>query len=372
MSGHVQDLWTTPGPDGKRLRNARWGHGRRWCARWTDLTGHERRKSFTLKSTAEEWLARVQVDEADGLSVTAGRAPLAGYIDRWYASRTCNENTLAWYRGTLIRVRARWEHSPVAKVTKSAVQEWVGELRSGGMSESRVHAHLGTFKSVMQFAVDDGARRNNPCKGISVPPIPRHRPRDIPTSDLARIVVELDKQRPENGTLALVLTFTGARWGELVDLRVSALDGRRLHLGPSISTVAGRQIPGDGKAHRHRDVVLPPTILSRITALTEGREPDDLLFPARRGGRWHHSAWRRCWQRACEQAKVKPVPTTHQMRHTAATLAIAAGADIKVVQEMVGHATATLTLDVYGHLRAGRLEAVADAMDADATAVLGL
>jgi site-specific recombinase XerD len=59
------------------------------------------------------------------------------------------------------------------------------------------------------------------------------------------------------------------------------------------------------------------------------------------------------------------------MRHTAATLAIAAGADLKVVQEMVGHSTATLTLDVYGHLRAGRLEAVADAMDADATAVLG-
>ncbi|QBI51949.1 Tyrosine recombinase XerD [Streptomonospora litoralis] len=56
--------------------------------------------------------------------------------------------------------------------------------------------------------------------------------------------------------------------------------------------------------------------------------------------------------------------TPHKLRHTAASLAIAAGADVKVVQQMLGHATATMTLDTYGHLFPDRLDEVADAMDA--------
>ena len=62
--------------------------------------------------------------------------------------------------------------------------------------------------------------------------------------------------------------------------------------------------------------------------------------------------------RACELA------TTHGLRHTAASLAIAAGADLKALQRMIGHASATLTLDTYGHLYDTQLETVADALAA--------
>ena len=56
--------------------------------------------------------------------------------------------------------------------------------------------------------------------------------------------------------------------------------------------------------------------------------------------------------------------TPHELRHTAASLAIASGADVKVVQQMLGHKSATMTLDQYGHLFGDRLDVVADAMDA--------
>jgi integrase len=56
--------------------------------------------------------------------------------------------------------------------------------------------------------------------------------------------------------------------------------------------------------------------------------------------------------------------TPHALRHTAASLAIAAGANVKVVQTMLGHKSATMTLDLYGHLFADQLDQVADAMDA--------
>jgi site-specific recombinase XerC len=53
----------------------------------------------------------------------------------------------------------------------------------------------------------------------------------------------------------------------------------------------------------------------------------------------------------------------HELQHTAASLAIASGADVKVVQQMLGHKSATMTLDLYGHLFGDRLDVVADAMD---------
>jgi integrase len=58
----------------------------------------------------------------------------------------------------------------------------------------------------------------------------------------------------------------------------------------------------------------------------------------------------------------------HELRHTAASLAIASGANVKVVQSMLGHKSATLTLDLYGHLFADQLDVVADALDAAARA----
>ena len=60
----------------------------------------------------------------------------------------------------------------------------------------------------------------------------------------------------------------------------------------------------------------------------------------------------------------------HELRHTAASPAIASGADVKVVQQMLGHKSATMTLDQYGHLFGDRLDIVVDAMDAARTAAL--
>jgi hypothetical protein len=69
-------------------------------------------------------------------------------------------------------------------------------------------------------------------------------------------------------------------------------------------------------------------------------------------------------------AVIVHVDTDHELRHTAASLTIASGADIKIVQQMLGHKSATMTLDQYGHLFGDRLDIVADAMDAARTSAL--
>lgn len=112
-------------------------------------------------------------------------------------------------------------------------------------------------------------------------------------------------------------------------------------------------------------------------------DPDDLLFEGARGaimrsGSFRPAALTRAAERLgmCEDtgkvdSKGQSVMTKHlhphELRYTAASLAIASGADLKVVQQMLGHKSATMTLDQYGHLFGDRLDVVADAVDAART-----
>lgn len=91
--------------------------------------------------------------------------------------------------------------------------------------------------------------------------------------------------------------------------------------------------------------------------------PDGLVFPAPEGGYLRlENFHKRAWNPAIAAAGVAPL-RLHDLRHTCASLAIAAGADVKVLQRMMGHASAALTLDRYGHLMPGQARSVADRLD---------
>jgi integrase len=94
-----------------------------------------------------------------------------------------------------------------------------------------------------------------------------------------------------------------------------------------------------------------------------GLDPGGLLFPDDRGGLLRNTNWRRrVFDRAAGRAKLTPL-RVHDLRHTAASLPIRAGASVKAVQAQLGHASATMTLDRYGHLWPDELDALADALD---------
>ncbi len=103
-----------------------------------------------------------------------------------------------------------------------------------------------------------------------------------------------------------------------------------------------------------------------------GRPDDALVFTTARGGSLRSHNWRtREFTPAVQAAGLHVAGLTpHKLRHTAASLAIAAGADVKVIQQMLGHADAAMTLNIYGHLFPDRLDEVADVLDARRTAAL--
>ena len=94
-----------------------------------------------------------------------------------------------------------------------------------------------------------------------------------------------------------------------------------------------------------------------------GKAPEDQVFPASRGGYLRSSNFRRgCWDKATVTVGLGGL-VPHELRHTAASLAIRSGANIKVVQTMMGHASATMTWDLYGHLYDDDLNNVAERLD---------
>lgn len=98
-----------------------------------------------------------------------------------------------------------------------------------------------------------------------------------------------------------------------------------------------------------------------------GSRPERLLFPGRDGGYLTNFEYRRMFDGAAKDIGMGGL-VPHELRHTCASLAIAAGANVLAVQRLLGHDTATMTLDTYGHLFSDDLTKVAESLDAAAEA----
>jgi integrase len=166
-------------------------------------------------------------------------------------------------------------------------------------------------------------------------------------------------------TLIRVLAYSGLRWGELVALTARRVDlrRRRIEVVEAITEVHGRVIIGTTKNHQRRSVPIPRFLADELAAQLAGKAPGDLLFTAPEGGVLRNSNFRpRRFDPAAEKAGL-PGLTPHELRHTAASLDIAARANVKVVQQMLEHASTAMTLDIYAGLFADDLDTVADQLD---------
>ena len=210
-------------------------------------------------------------------------------------------------------------------------------------------------------AVRDGRLVRNVAEGVPLPRVVAT-PKRFLTHDQVQALA--DACAPY-GTLIRVLAYAGLRWGEVVALTAGRVDlgRRRIEVVEAITEVHGRVITGTTKNHQRRSVPIPRFLADELATRIAGKAPGDLLFTAPEGGVLRNSNFRpRFFDPAAEKAGLSGL-TPHELRHTAASLAIAAGANVKAVQQMLGHASAAMTLDIYAGLFADDLDAVADQLD---------
>jgi integrase len=165
----------------------------------------------------------------------------------------------------------------------------------------------------------------------------------------------------------LTLGYCGLRWSELAALRVRHFDllRRRVLVEEAVTEVDGaRLVWGTPRPHGRRSVPLPRFLVDELTRTVVNRPPDQLAFPPPQGAVLRNRNARAAWFDAAARAIGEPGLTPHELRHTAASLAIKAGANVKAVQRRLGHASATMTLDRYADLFDNDLDDVADRLDA--------
>jgi integrase len=143
---------------------------------------------------------------------------------------------------------------------------------------------------------------------------------------------------------------------------------KRITIEDNAVIVKGKYETGTPKSGRTRVVPMPPHLVNQITKACEGKGPDGFLFGDGAAELPYPHATSGWFTRTVRAAQIQdpsiPRITPHDLRHTAASLAVSAGANPKVVQRMLGHASAAMTLDVYADLFEDDLDDVAVAMSA--------
>lgn len=241
-------------------------------------------------------------------------------------------------------VRDRWGDVPPDDVDAADVQAWLASLRTakGPASASLKHKVLQCTRGALAGRVD--------LASVSAPREVRRDVHPLSMDELRTLADEIGQGRDDSAALVWLLGTTGLRIGEALALNVGDVDVRRRRVRVHRSKTGGG-----------RDVPVPASVLAMLDL---SRDPADPLVRGAHGGRLHKDPWRqRRFRPACDRLGWDGV-RIHDLRHTAASLAIASGADVKAVQRMLGHASATMTLDLYGHLWDRGLDDVADRMDA--------
>ena len=258
----------------------------------------------------------------------------------------------------------------IADIRPTAVQHWLAELGCGTDDTKPVGAAVvkrthHVLSRILADAVRDNLIAKNPVAGLKLPRTSRKRPVYLTHQQVALLTAAAD----EHGPMVLLLAYTGLRWGEAVGLRVRDLDLLRKRVTIVENAVqSGTSIHvGTPKAHKQRVVPLPPFLVPHLARQCEGKGRDDLLF-GKDGEHLRRPHPVSGWFAKAVTASGVPRATPHDLRHTAASLAISSGANVKAVQRMLGHASAAMTLDIYADLFDDDLEAVAEALHKHAVA----
>ena len=205
----------------------------------------------------------------------------------------------------------------------------------------------------------------NPARGVKLP-------RRAPRQNTYLTADQLDALADEAGryrSLVLLLGVGGLRFGEAAALRVSDIDflRRRVSLHRNAVRVGSHSVLGTLKNNKARTVALPAFVIDALAETAKGKDRDDLLWASASGGYLGPPAGNKSWlsgavDRCQKVDKTFPRVTAHDLRHTAASLAISSGANPKVVQRMLGHASAAMSLDVYADLFESDLDSVAESV----------
>jgi len=269
--------------------------------------------------------------------------------------RGLSANTLAAYRADLTAL-GRWleQHdSALLKATRTDLLGFIAARVEGGSRPRSTARQLSSFRRFFRYIIREGLMTEDPTAQIAMPKIGRSLPKSLTEAEVDALLEAPSVSDPlghRDRTMLEVLYATGLRVSELVSLKHN-----QINFNQGVMRVVG-------KGNRERLIPLGEEAMRWLRQFMQGPRVEillerqtDYLFPTRRGDRMTRQAFwhiiKRCAKKACVEKALSP----HTLRHAFATHLLNHGADLRVVQMLLGHSDLSTT-QIYTHVARERLK----------------
>jgi integrase len=341
---------------------------------------------WTTERDAKRALRAVLVAADRGELVDPSKQPTGAYLDEWLAGLRLAPSTVASYRKNVrLHLTPHIGTVPLASLTTARIDALYRQLERGGRADHKAGEALSPrtvryvhtiLSAALAAAVRSHRLARNPA-ATATPPSPKQaRAPEMHPWDAVQLAAFLgwSAGHSQHHAAWTLLAMTGMRRGEALALRWRdvALDAGTVSVRRSAGVVRVKGegagvVEGDTKSGKPRVIDLDAATVAVLRAHRRERgamalqlaRDDALVFGDQEGRHLHperftrtfHGELARC--RKAIGAEALPVIRLHDLRHTHATLLLAKGEPVKVVSERLGHASATITLQVYAHVMPG-------------------
>ncbi|MFO1427271.1 MAG: site-specific tyrosine recombinase XerD [Steroidobacteraceae bacterium] len=280
---------------------------------------------------------------------------VARFLDGVWMERGLSANTLAAYRADLTAL-SRWlaeRDTPILRTTRADLLGFIAWRVEAGARPRSTARQLSSFRRFFRYLVREGVLREDPTAQIAMPKIGRSLPKSLSEEEVESLLsapLVSDPLGHRDRTMLEVLYATGLRVSELVNLKYN-----QVNLNQGVIRVLG-------KGNRERLIPLGEEAVRWLQEFIAGARNEilldrttDYLFPTRRGDRMTRQAFWHIIKRYARKSSIDKELSPHTLRHAFATHLLNHGADLRVVQMLLGHSDLSTT-QIYTHVARERMK----------------
>ena len=277
------------------------------------------------------------------------------FLDAVWMERGLSANTLAAYRADLTAL-ARWlgaRQVPIVRTARQDLQGFIAWRVHAGARPRSTARQLSSFRRFFRYLLREGLIQEDPTTQIAMPKIGRSLPKSLTEEEVESLLAAPAVRDPlgnRDRTMLEVLYATGLRVSELVNMRYE-----QINLNQGVIRIVG-------KGNRERLIPLGDEAVRWLTEFVHGARDEillerqtDYLFPTRRGDRMTRQAFWHIIKRYARKAGIAKGLSPHTLRHAFATHLLNHGADLRVVQILLGHSDLSTT-QIYTHVASERMK----------------
>ena len=296
--------------------------------------------------------------ESAGVVADGARDPKAvidRFLDAIWMERGLSENTLGAYRADLVALSQRLDSKGIRLVdgSRADIMDYIAWRVEGGAKPRSTARQLSSFRRFYRYLLREGVVSEDPTVNIAMPKIGRSLPQSLTEQDVDALLASPKVAEPlghRDRTMLEVLYATGVRVSELINLKLG-----QINLNQGVLRIVG-------KGDRERLIPLGDEAQDWIREFIDGPRGEillerqtEFLFPTRRGDRMTRQAFWHIIKRYAKKAGIVKKLSPHTVRHAFATHLLNNGADLRVVQLLLGHSDVSTT-QIYTHVARERMK----------------